>query len=117
MRLNGEISEDIDDDDDKEEREEPEAEALMKACSIGTDESVFEALMKAEALTQNLVVGYALTSKKKQSFLQPKLLSLARYIVIIVFVILLFKFKLFQFFFTRGWIKIGLTDFQFCFSV
>ncbi|KAG5526255.1 hypothetical protein RHGRI_032515 [Rhododendron griersonianum] len=70
MRLNGEISEDIDDDDDKEEREEPEAEALMKACSIG-DGGLF-------TLTQNLVVGYALTSKKKQSFLQPKLLSLAR---------------------------------------
>ncbi|XP_058190495.1 inositol-tetrakisphosphate 1-kinase 3-like isoform X3 [Rhododendron vialii] len=70
MRLNGEISEDIDDDDDKEEREEPEAEELMKACSIG-DGGLF-------TLTQNLVVGYALTSKKKQSFLQPKLLSLAR---------------------------------------
>ncbi|KAL6964158.1 Inositol-tetrakisphosphate 1-kinase 3 [Sarracenia purpurea var. burkii] len=60
MRLNGEIS-----DIDEEERE---VEVNSLACSIGV----------GLPPPQNLVVGYALTSKKKASFLQPKLLGLAR---------------------------------------
>ncbi len=66
MRLDGEIS----DIDEIEEEEREESEAEIKARSIG------DGLL---ALTQKLVVGYALTSKKKQSFLQPKLVALARY--------------------------------------
>lgn len=58
MRLNGEIS-DIDEEDEEREAD---------VNSIGV----------AFPLPQKLVVGYALTSKKKKSFLQPKLLCLAR---------------------------------------
>lgn len=65
MRLNGEIS----DIEEIEEEEREESEAVIRACSIG------DGLLP---LKQNLVVGYALTSKKKQSFLQPKLVALAR---------------------------------------
>ena len=39
---------------------------------------------------QKLVVGYALTSKKKKSFLQPKLLALARYAIYIYMYIYIF---------------------------
>ncbi|XAR52951.1 Inositol-tetrakisphosphate 1-kinase [Bertholletia excelsa] len=60
MRLNGEIS-----DFDEEDRE---AEVNALACSIAV----------GFPLPPKLVVGYALTSKKKKSFLQPKLIGLAR---------------------------------------
>ncbi|GFZ16855.1 inositol 1,3,4-trisphosphate 5/6-kinase family protein [Actinidia rufa] len=56
MRLSGEIS-----DTDEEERE-----TEVNSLGVGFP------------LPQNLVVGYALTSKKKKSFLQPKLVGLAR---------------------------------------
>jgi inositol-1,3,4-trisphosphate 5/6-kinase/inositol-tetrakisphosphate 1-kinase len=38
-----------------------------------------EAVTSAPAPARELVVGYALTSKKAKSFLQPKLRGLARY--------------------------------------
>ncbi|XP_059446115.1 inositol-tetrakisphosphate 1-kinase 4-like [Corylus avellana] len=63
MRLNGEIG--------GEEEEKKVAECLnSQAYSIGGGFS--------QPQSQKLVVGYALTSKKKKSFLQPKLLCLAR---------------------------------------
>ncbi|KAG6652150.1 hypothetical protein CIPAW_06G163600 [Carya illinoinensis] len=63
MRLNGEIEED--------EEEEKVAESLnSQTYSTGIG---FPQLQ-----SQNLLVGYALTSKKKKSFLQPKLIGLAR---------------------------------------
>lgn len=55
MRLNGEISHKEEEDDE-------------------------EKTGSANSLPQKLVVGYALTSKKKSSFLQPKFESLARYV-------------------------------------
>lgn len=55
MRLNGEISHKEDEEDEEE-----------KQSGVSQPE--------------RLVVGYALTSKKKKSFLQPKLEILARYI-------------------------------------
>lgn len=55
MRLNGEISH----KEDEEDEEEKQSGVLQP---------------------ERLVVGYALTSKKKKSFLQPKLEILARYI-------------------------------------
>ncbi|KAE8008173.1 hypothetical protein FH972_004711 [Carpinus fangiana] len=62
MRLNGEIG---------EEEEKKVAECLnTQAYSISGGFS--------QPQSQKLVVGYALTSKKKKSFLQPKLLCLAR---------------------------------------
>lgn len=57
MRLNGEIH---------GENEEDEEEQSYLVRGVGFNHS------------QKLVVGYALTSKKKKSFLQPKLLALAR---------------------------------------
>ncbi|KDO49525.1 hypothetical protein CISIN_1g0190761mg, partial [Citrus sinensis] len=56
MRLNGEISH----KEDEEDEEEKQSGVLQP---------------------ERLVVGYALTSKKKKSFLQPKLEILARYIL------------------------------------
>jgi len=56
MRLNGEIS--------SEEEEE-----VMEKSEVGT----------TPFLGQKIVVGYALTAKKKKSFLQPNFISLARY--------------------------------------
>lgn len=63
MRLNGELL---------SCREEEEEEMDSLNCSVGG---------VGFPQSQNLVVGYALTSKKKKSFLQPKLLGLARYIM------------------------------------
>lgn len=75
MRLNGEISiANIggDDDDDDCDGEEEESElGLVRSPTA-----------KATATPTRLVVGYALTSKKSQSFLQPKLLALARYSIL-----------------------------------
>jgi inositol-1,3,4-trisphosphate 5/6-kinase/inositol-tetrakisphosphate 1-kinase len=42
-------------------------------------EAAEEAVSSAPAPARELVVGYALTSKKAKSFLQPKLRGLARY--------------------------------------
>jgi hypothetical protein len=56
MRLNGEIS--------SEEEEE-----VMAKSEVST----------TPFLGQKIVVGYALTAKKKKSFLQPNFISLARY--------------------------------------
>ncbi|XP_071930994.1 inositol-tetrakisphosphate 1-kinase 4 isoform X5 [Coffea arabica] len=66
MRLNGEISiANVDDDDDGDgERKENELGLIRSPTPT--------------APPTRLVVGYALTSKKRQSFLQPKLLALAR---------------------------------------
>ena len=57
MRLNGEIS------------SEEEEEEVMEKSEVGT----------TPFLGQKIVVGYALTAKKKKSFLQPNFISLARY--------------------------------------
>ncbi|GAU14948.1 hypothetical protein TSUD_47420 [Trifolium subterraneum] len=57
MRLNGEIS-----------SGEEEEEVIMEKSEVGT----------TPFLGQKLVVGYALTAKKKKSFLQPNFISLAR---------------------------------------
>lgn len=68
MRINGEISArhaDDDEDDDGEKREEASELSLIGRVGISTQPT-------------RLVVGYALTSKKKKSFLQPELLTLAR---------------------------------------
>lgn len=62
MKLNEELSE----TEDEEERENG-----LTTCSIGE--------LGFQHNTHKVVVGYALTSKKKKSFLQPKLLGLARY--------------------------------------
>lgn len=67
MRMNGEVSvrhADDDEDDDGEEREAGEL-SLIGHVGISTPAT-------------RLVVGYALTSKKKKSFLQPELLTLAQ---------------------------------------
>ncbi|GMH13575.1 hypothetical protein Nepgr_015416 [Nepenthes gracilis] len=66
MRLNGETTE-IDEEEGKD------CENELKN-SIPDSES----LSIAPGFTQQVVVGYALTSKKKKSFLQPKLEFLAR---------------------------------------
>lgn len=57
MRVHGEVSDD-------------------EAAAVG--ESVPLSPPPASAVQQRLVVGYALTKKKVRSFLQPKLLALAR---------------------------------------
>ncbi|KAF5444275.1 hypothetical protein F2P56_036761 [Juglans regia] len=62
MRLNGEIEE-----DEEEEKVAKSLNSQTYSTGIG-----FPQLQ-----SQNLVVGYALTSKKKKSFLQPKLIRLA----------------------------------------
>ncbi|GLT72540.1 hypothetical protein SLA2020_444660 [Shorea laevis] len=61
MRLNGEIS----DWEEEEEEENRESENNMQAFPQ----------------QQKLVVGYALTLKKKKSFLQPNFERLARYLL------------------------------------
>ncbi|KAF0918523.1 hypothetical protein E2562_024784 [Oryza meyeriana var. granulata] len=61
MRLHEEVS-------DEKEQEEAEAAPVLMALSPPP----------AVAAGQRLVVGYALTKKKVKSFLQPKLLALAR---------------------------------------
>ena len=48
------------------------------AVAVAADETVASA-PPAPASARELVVGYALTSKKAKSFLQPKLRGLARY--------------------------------------
>lgn len=53
---------------------EPEEAA---AAAVAAEEQVAAATAPARA--RELVVGYALTSKKAKSFLQPKLRGLARY--------------------------------------
>nr|DAD41614.1 TPA_asm: hypothetical protein HUJ06_015937 [Nelumbo nucifera] len=60
MRFNGEIS--------NRNEEEKENDRISQSCSIGL----------GFPHPQKLVVGYALTSKKTKSFLQPKLEGLAR---------------------------------------
>lgn len=67
MRLNGEIS-----------RHEPEPDEEQEEKESGNLQP------------QEFVVGYALTSKKKKSFLQPKLEVLARYLHIAILLILSF---------------------------
>ncbi|KAF5203705.1 Inositol-tetrakisphosphate 1-kinase [Thalictrum thalictroides] len=67
MRLNGEISFRNDDDED-EEMMKNERNSTLSCSSIGSGISQ----------QKELVVGYALTSKKTKSFLQPKLEGLAR---------------------------------------
>lgn len=62
MRLNGEITHLL-----NEEVEEEEAEETVPVTSLSPPPPL-----------QKLVVGYALTSKKVKSFLQPKLEGLAR---------------------------------------
>ncbi|PNX61080.1 inositol-tetrakisphosphate 1-kinase 2-like protein [Trifolium pratense] len=57
MRLNGEIS----------SGEEEEEEVIMEKSEVGT----------TPFLGQKLVVGYALTVKKKKSFLQPNFIALS----------------------------------------
>lgn len=66
MRFNGEIRI-IENNDDEEEEEEQSYSVICHGVGLHNP--------------NKLVVGYALTSKKKKSFLQPKLLFLARYIV------------------------------------
>jgi len=53
---------------------EVDPEAAAAAAGVERDEAV------APAPSRELVVGYALTSKKAKSFLQPKLRGLARYL-------------------------------------
>ena len=62
MRFNGEIP--VEKEEDKEE--EQKGREVNSILGVGFLQP------------QKLVVGYALTSKKKKSFLQPKLLGLAR---------------------------------------
>lgn len=64
MRLNGEIPVKKEEDEDGEEQKGREVITLRGGVGFHPP--------------QKLVVGYALTSKKKKSFLQPKLLGLAR---------------------------------------
>lgn len=45
---------------------------------VGLDTTSFEQVQQQQ---KKLVIGYALTSKKKMSFLQPKLEVLARYVI------------------------------------
>lgn len=68
MRLNGELPPCYDGRAEGEENGENERE-LNSIVSVGISQP------------PKLVVGYALTSKKKKSFLQPKLVVLARYVV------------------------------------
>lgn len=71
MRLNGEIEIPCYDDeveDETKDRDEDEEEELGSIVSAEFSQP-----------PTKLVVGYALTSKKKKSFLQPKLIGLARY--------------------------------------
>lgn len=75
MRLNGEIS----------SGEEEEEVVVVEKSEAGT----------TPFLGQNVVVGYALTAKKKKSFLQPNFIALARYFLFYTFIIYLFFF--FQF--------------------
>lgn len=65
MRLDGEI-------DNEEERGNTKEMNLVS----NSDSSLINL-----GFSQQIVVGYALTTKKKQSFLQPKLELVARYIV------------------------------------
>ncbi|CDO97310.1 unnamed protein product [Coffea canephora] len=83
MRLNGEISiANVDDDDDGDgERKENELGLIRSPTPT--------------APPTRLVVGYALTSKKRQSFLQPKLLALARYRILPVHYFRLYAFNRF----------------------
>lgn len=66
MRINGEISIIHTDDDEVADGEERENEMSLIGCA------------DVSPPPTRLVVGYALTCKKKTSFLQPKLLALAR---------------------------------------
>lgn len=71
MRLNGEIEIPCYDDeveDEAKDRDEDKEEELGSIVSAEFSQP-----------PTKLVVGYALTSKKKKSFLQPKLIGLARY--------------------------------------
>lgn len=54
-----------------EEVEEPVASAMLAPVALSPPPA-------ASSGSQRLVVGYALTKKKVKSFLQPKLLALAR---------------------------------------
>lgn len=72
MKLNGTIPYSRADDEKEEEEEAPASEASLPPASI--------------------VVGYALTSKKKKSFLKPKLIRLARYSSEIPFIHFLFVY-------------------------
>lgn len=66
----------------EEEKEEEEAEEMMAAQRKYTAAVVgggFPPDMKV------VVVGYALTSKKIKSFLQPKFERLARYLIYFIF--------------------------------
>lgn len=79
MRLNGEIS--------SEEEEE-----VMEKSEVST----------TPFLGQKIVVGYALTAKKKKSFLQPNFISLARYnfyYLPMIFFLIIFMCFTFYFFF------------------
>ena len=67
MRLDGEKIREID--------EEGVIEAEKEMNSVFNSDSLSSTL----GFSQQVVVGYALTTKKKQSFLQPKLESIARY--------------------------------------
>lgn len=67
MRLNGEIS-------SGREEEEEDMDGEMNALNYSIGGVGFPQ-------SQRLIVGYALTSKKKKSFLQPKLVGLARYVI------------------------------------
>ncbi|KAL5560922.1 hypothetical protein UlMin_030669 [Ulmus minor] len=60
MRLNGKIPREEEEDEEEQEKE------IYSIRGVGFHQQ------------QKLVVGYALTSKKKKSFLQPKLVGLAR---------------------------------------
>uniref|UniRef100_A0A2N9EPJ5 Inositol-tetrakisphosphate 1-kinase N-terminal domain-containing protein n=1 Tax=Fagus sylvatica TaxID=28930 RepID=A0A2N9EPJ5_FAGSY len=66
MRLNGEIEE-----EEVEVLEEKKLVVVAETYSIGVG---------FPQPPHKLVVGYALTSKKKNSFLQPKFLALARFL-------------------------------------
>ena len=66
MRLHGDVS------DDEEEDAAMDPELLSSSSPNGA------ATAAAAVVAPRLVVGYALTKKKVKSFLQPKLLLLAR---------------------------------------
>lgn len=68
MRLKGEIHNPCCDEEEEKVAEENGRE-LNSIVGVGISPPA------------KLVVGYALTSKKKKSFLQPKLLGLARYVI------------------------------------
>ena len=67
MRLDGEKINEID---------EGVTETANEMTSVFNSDSLSSTL----GFSQQVVVGYALTAKKKQSFLQPKLELIARYI-------------------------------------